>query len=163
VQAAVHFARRNHPGQPIAVIGVSLGGASAVLGSPLGVDAMILESVYPDIERAVRNRVSAKLGPLSAIPSFLLLAQLQPRLGISIDELRPIDHIADIDCPVYVIAGKLDWHTTVDETVEMYDTAVEPKELWLIDGAAHVDLFDFDRRSYTRNVGLFLDQHMKSK
>lgn len=161
VRAAVQFVKKNYPGQPVAVIGVSLGGASAVLGSPLGIDAMILESVYPDIQRAVENRVSAKLGPFATIPSFLLLAQLQPRLGITIDQLRPVDHIADIGCPVYVISGRLDHHTPAEETLEMYETAIGPKKLWLVDGAAHVDLFAYDRAGYIRNVGQFLEQHMK--
>ncbi|MEZ6086790.1 MAG: alpha/beta fold hydrolase [Pirellulaceae bacterium] len=89
VRAAVEFARREHPNEPIGVIGVSLGGAAALLASPLNIDALVLESVYPNIHDAIHNRVAAKLGPLSSIPAALLLIQLQPRLGISSTGFAP--------------------------------------------------------------------------
>jgi len=96
-RAAVEFARRQHPDEPIGVIGVSLGGASALLASPLGIDALVIESVYPDIESAINNRVAARLGPLSGLPAKLLLMQLEPRLGIEKSQLRPADHISDTE------------------------------------------------------------------
>ena len=46
VRAAVQFARTEHPDEPIAVVGVSLGGAATLLASPLDIDAVVLESVY---------------------------------------------------------------------------------------------------------------------
>ena len=140
VRAAVEFARREHPNEAIGVIGVSLGGAAALLASPLEIDALVLESVYPNIDDAIHNRVAAKLGPLASIPSALLLVQLKPGLGISSSQLRPIDHISDVDCPVCVISGAADLHTTASETQVMFSAARDPKELWLVDDAAHVDL-----------------------
>jgi alpha-beta hydrolase superfamily lysophospholipase len=160
-RAAVEFARRQHPDEPIGVIGVSLGGASALLASPLGVDALVIESVYPDIESAINNRVAARLGPLSGIPAWLLLMQLEPRLGIENSQLRPIDHISDTECPIFVISGTEDLHTTSAETTRMYEAAVKPKELWLVEGAAHVDLLAASPTEYERRVTHFLDKHLR--
>lgn len=81
-RAAVEFSRNQHPNESIGVIGVSLDGAYALLASPRGIDALIIESVYPDIESAVNNRVAARPGLLASIPAWLLLMQLEPRLGI---------------------------------------------------------------------------------
>jgi uncharacterized protein len=71
-RAAVDYVRSRAPGQFIGAIGVSLGGAAALLGAdPLPVDALVLEAVYPDIEAATANRLSirlGKLGPLVADP-----------------------------------------------------------------------------------------------
>lgn len=161
VRAAVDFARREHPDEPIGVIGVSLGGAAAVLASPLGIDALVIESVYPNIHDAIHNRVAAILGPLSSIPSSLLLIQLQPRLGISPTVLRPIDHMPDIDCPVCVASGTADQHTTESETRAMFSAAPDPKQLWLVDGAAHVDLLHIDPIQYRQNIVGFLDHHLR--
>jgi uncharacterized protein len=94
VIAAVAFAREQHPNESIGVLGVSLGGAS-----PLDIDALVIESVYPDIDRAVRNRVTQQLGPLAAIPSALLIVQLEPRLGVSRKQLRPIDCLSESTAP----------------------------------------------------------------
>jgi uncharacterized protein len=162
-KAAVEFARKQHPKEPIGVIGVSLGGASALLASPLGIDALVIESVYADIESAINNRVAARLGPLSAIPAWLLLMQLEPRLGIEKSQLRPIDHVPEIGCPVLVISGTEDLHTTAEETKRMYEAAQKPKELWLVDGAAHVDLLAAATTEYVSRVKRFLDKHLRTQ
>jgi uncharacterized protein len=161
VRAAVEYARREHPDERIGVIGVSLGGAAALLASPLNIDALVIESVYPNIYDAIHNRVAAKLGPLSLIPASLLLIQLQPRLGVSPSELRPIDSIADVACPICVASGSVDEHTTKSETQAMYAEAQEPKHLWLVDGAAHVDLLCADPVNYRQRIIGFLDHHLR--
>jgi pimeloyl-ACP methyl ester carboxylesterase len=54
--SAVEYLRSRLPNEKIASIGVSLGGAATLLGprsSP--VDALVLESVYPDIDRAIEE------------------------------------------------------------------------------------------------------------
>lgn len=152
VRAAVAYARREHPHEPIGVIGVSLGGAAALLGSPLEIDALVLEAVYTTIDVAVHNRVADLLGPLAPVPTSLLLMQLQPRLGIATSELRPIDHIARVDCPVFVLSGTNDRHTTVADDDALLAAAVEPKQLWMVDGAAHVDLYGHDPARYRDHV-----------
>lgn len=160
VRACVEFAREQHPDEPIGVLGISLGGASALLGSPLEIDALVLESVYPNINDAVHNRVAAKLGPLSTIPAELLLVQLKPRLGIPCSHLRPIDHLLDVGCPVYVISGTEDHHTTVNETKQMLSVARQPKEIWLVDGASHEDLYSASPVEYKSKVLGFFNHHM---
>lgn len=155
-RAAVEFARREHPGEPIAVIGVSLGGAAALLASPLDVDALILESVFPTVRDAVHNRVAARLGWLGGLPAELLLLQLPLRLGVSPADLRPIDHVPNVDAPLLVISGTADSHTTEAETRAMFEAAGEPRELWLVEGAGHVDLHAFDTAEYEARVLAFL-------
>ena len=60
--AAVRFMRANAPGEKVGVIGVSMGGAAALLATPpLEVDAMVLEMVYPTIDQAVSNRLTMRL------------------------------------------------------------------------------------------------------
>ncbi len=103
--AAVAFVRQLLPDERIGAIGTSLGGAAALLGpAPLPVDALVLESVYPDIGAATANRIRVVLGPaLGAIVArpladlFELL--LPPVLKLDPADLRPIDHIADATAP----------------------------------------------------------------
>ncbi len=163
VRAAVEYARRAHPAEPIGVIGVSLGGAAALLASPLDVNALVLESVYPTIHDAIHNRVAERLGPLASIPTSLLLIQLQYRLGIPPADLRPIDRISDIECPVYVVSGAEDRHTTEAETRAMFAAAPEPKQLWLVQGATHVDLLRADPIQYRQRILPFLDLYLRSR
>lgn len=156
VAAAVDFVRRQSPEHSIGVIGRSLGGAAALLASPLGVDAMVLESVYPTIEEAVRDRLQIRLGPLAGLAAPWLLVQLRPRLGLSAADLRPIEHIAEVGCPVLVMSGERDRHTTIEETRRLYKRAAEPKRLVEFAGAGHVDLLAHDPALYEESIIVFL-------
>src|SRR5262245_36818085 len=86
--AAVAFLRQRAPGEQIGAIGSSLGGAAALLGpAPLPVDALVLESVYPDIGAAIANRIRSvlgwHLGTVAARPlAWLFQALLPPVLGV---------------------------------------------------------------------------------
>ncbi len=160
VRAAVRYARQQHPQRPIGVIGVSLGGAATLLASPLDVDAVVLEAVFAEVSTAISNRVSARLGPLSPLPTALLLAQLKLRLGISPAELRPIDQIAQVGCPLLIMSGRDDLYTPVTETQQLFAAAAEPKQLVLIDNAAHVDLHRHAPHQYQQAVLDFFDQHL---
>ena len=75
--AAVSFVRDRLPNERVGVIGTSLGGAAALLGpKPLAVDALVLESVYPDIDAALSNRLRLTSRPICRAvvhPPFLRL------------------------------------------------------------------------------------------
>jgi fermentation-respiration switch protein FrsA (DUF1100 family) len=145
------------------VIGVSLGGAATLLATPpLQIDGVVLEAVYPSIDRAVHNRLAMRLGPLASLTAPLLLAQMRPRLGVGATELRPVDHIAQLRCPVLIVAGELDRHTTADDTRLLFAAASQPKDLWLIQGAAHVDYFEYVGDEYQRRVLAFFDRTLGS-
>jgi fermentation-respiration switch protein FrsA (DUF1100 family) len=161
VRAAVEFARQRHPNEPIAVVGWSLGGAAALMASPLDVDALILEEVYTTLEEAVANRTRMRVGALSRLATAILLTQLEPRLGTTAAELRPIDKIATVGCPVLILAGSDDLHTTREQSEALYAAAREPKECVFFDGAPHVDLLKFDPDRYQEATLRFLSTHMR--
>ena len=165
--AAVGFVRHRMPDDRVGVIGISLGGAAALLGSgPLDVDALVLEGVFPDIDAALANRLRAGLGPVAGalftpvlVPAFKLL--LPPILGARADELRPIDRIQAVTAPLLIVSGTADQLTTLAETQALFDRAPEPKSLWMVDGAAHVDLERFDPSGYWGVVLPFLTRHLR--
>jgi fermentation-respiration switch protein FrsA (DUF1100 family) len=161
VQAALDFLRKAQPGERIGVIGASLGAAALVLARPAGIDAAVLEAMYPTIEEAVENRLRIVLGQPGALLAPLLLQQLPLRLDVTAAQLRPIDAVAALPCPVLVAAGARDLHTTAAETRRIFDAAAEPKQLWLVENAAHVDLHAFAGQAYQERVGAFLRQHLR--
>jgi len=157
VLAAVQCLKARIPGRPVAVIAVSLGGAATLLaGPPLEVQGVVLEAVYPSIDRAVVNRLRMRIGPFAPVVAPLLLAQLRPRLHLGAADLKPVEHIGAIGCPVLLIGGTLDRHTTVADTERLFAAAREPKELWLIPNAAHVDFLEFAGEAYRRRILAFL-------
>lgn len=163
VRAAVAFARKEYPGLPIAVDGWSLGGAAALMASPLGIDALILEEVYPTVTEAIGNRTRARVGPFAPLATAILMSQLGPQLGVNAVDLCPIDKLTDAGCPVLLLAGTDDLHTTYEQSQRMYDRAVEPKKCVFFKGAAHVDLLKFDSARYRKATLEFLDAHMPQR
>jgi fermentation-respiration switch protein FrsA (DUF1100 family) len=157
VLAAVDFVRDANPNHKIGIIGRSLGGASTLFANP-DVDLIVLESVYPSIEQAVHNRVAMRIGSLHSVVAPLLLLQLKPRLGISVDQLRPIDQLPKINCPVLFASGDSDTHTTIEETRRMYEAVKAVKKLVVFEGAKHEDLLPYDKEKYQREVLDFVDQ-----
>ena len=158
VLAAVAFLRKVAPPDgSIAVIGSSLGGAAALLASPrLEVDGLVFEAVYPTIQRATHNRLRKYLGAGGSAVTPLLLEAMRLRLGVSATQLRPIDHVASVGCPVLIINGADDPNTTSDDAAALFARAREPKQLWLVDDAGHVDLHQAATREYEVRVLRFL-------
>lgn len=161
VQAALDYLAAQLPGEPIGVIGASLGGAALVLAEPKGrVRAVVLEAVYPTIEEAVADRLTRYLGAPGAWLAPLLLWQLEPRLGVKPEMLRPIEHIVALQAPVLLLNGTLDQNTTPAEAQRLYAAAAEPKTLWLVPGAAHVDLYRAAPDEYRARITAFFARYM---
>jgi pimeloyl-ACP methyl ester carboxylesterase len=161
--AALAFLAQQFPGERIGVIGVSLGAAALVLSHPQPAPAaVVLESMYPTIGEAVANRLQTRLGAPGRWLAPLLVVQLPLRAGVSAGQLRPVDAAATLHSPVFVISGAADLHTPAAETERIYAALPGPKQLWLLDGAAHVDLHAFAPAEYERRVAAFLAAHLRA-
>lgn len=164
VLAAVEYVRRQAPGEKIGIVGVSLGGAAALLASPpLRVDALVLEMVFPTIDEAITDRLEMRLGHAGDLVKPLLTAQIGPRLGTSPDQLRPIDHVAHLSAPKLFVVGAEDQHTKLAESERMFRRACAPKELWVVPGASHTDLYRKAPEEYRRCVLPFLARSLRSR
>jgi uncharacterized protein len=154
VRAALEWLRRQAPARRVGVVGVSLGGAALLLGEqPARVDALVLEAVHPRLRRAIENRVGRLIAPL-------LLVQIEPRLRVKVEQLDPIRRIAEIGAPLLVVGGALDANTTEEETRELFAAAAEPKQLWIVNGAAHEDFARADPEGYRAHVIGFLRREL---
>ncbi len=162
-RSAVRYLRANAPGERVGVIGVSMGGAAILLSSPpLDIEAMVLEMVYPTVDQAISNRLATRFGRVGSLLVPLLSWQLKPRLGVGADELRPIDKVSQISAPKFFIAGSEDKYTLLNESRQMFESARDPKELWIVNGAGHEDLYGFDGHEYERRVLDFFSRYLRS-
>lgn len=161
MRAALGQLRSLLPGERVGAVGLSLGGASILLGAKPGdLDAAVVEATYATFEEGLDNRLRMRLGPLAPLVAPLLSVQLPLRLGISPRDLRPIDGAARIRCPLLVVAGELDAHATLQQSRDLFAAAREPKEIWVVQGARHQDFLTYDSGGYREHVLQFLARHL---
>jgi len=91
----------------------------------------------------------------------LLTMQLPLRCGIDETALRPIDQVGAITAPKLFIAGAKDRHTKLAESRELFAAAGEPKELWVVEEAAHVDVHRIAPEEYERRVLDFFGKRLR--
>ncbi|WP_157798557.1 alpha/beta hydrolase [Dyella ginsengisoli] len=152
-QAAVAELRKLAPGQPIGLIGTSMGGAAALLAQPrLEVDAMVLEQVYPTLAQALDDRLRLYAGVVGTWLEPLLAMTVKPHLGLSLQQMRPIDRIRALGVPKLLVAGSADRRTTLGESLAMYRATASPKQLWVVPGARHVDLDRYAGPAYRAHI-----------
>ncbi|GAB3782640.1 alpha/beta hydrolase [Dyella agri] len=162
VKASLRYIHQRLPGEHVGIIGTSMGGAATILAAPgVDADAVVLEQVYPTIQQATEDRLAIHLGPMGPWLAPVLLMTLHAHLGIYPDQLRPIDHIGHLSMPKLLIVGDHDRDTTISESYAMFHAAKGPKELWVVHGAAHVDLYGYAKTDYQLRVLGFFDTWLR--
>lgn len=165
VKSSLTHLSQEFPEEKIGIIGISLGAASTVLalskaGTPPA--AIVLESMFPSIDEAVSDRFEMRLGAWGRPLASLLLWQLPLRFGFWAEDLRPIAELPKLYVPVLIASGSKDRHTTIDETQRIFQAANQPKELWIVDGAVHQDLYKYDPQTYESKVSAFLVKYLRN-
>ena len=161
-RAAVGFLRQQLPDEPIAAIGTSLGGAACVLGSePIEVEALVIEAVYPHVHKAIKNRLRLRFGHAGDWLAPLFTFQLPLRTGIDLADLRPAANISRIRAPILIVAGEQDQRTTLADSRQLFRAAPEPKQLWRVPGARHVDFHRYASSEYEERVLEFLQTYLR--
>jgi pimeloyl-ACP methyl ester carboxylesterase len=162
VTAAIQYVHHKLPGEQVGVIGVSLGAAAFVLAEERpAVAAVVLEQMYPTIQQAVAGRARQYVGPLGPVLAPLLMVQVQARLEIPANRLRPIDRMGQIGAPVLIVNGTRDRYTSIEDARALFAASSNPKELLAVEGAGHVNLHAFAKAQYEQRVGDFLGRYMR--
>ena len=144
----------------LACLGASQGGATILFAADELPDlkCVICESVYDEMSHAVDRRLQHYTLLPGWIGASLLVPFAERNIGLEIDEVKPIDYIGKLRCPIFVISGERDDKTWPEDTRRLFDAAREPKELWMIPDAQHQDLFRFP--GYQEKTLGFLKQHL---
>jgi pimeloyl-ACP methyl ester carboxylesterase len=164
--ASMAFLHQVAPGERVGVIGVSMGGAAALLGpGPIDANAFVLESVYPTIRQAVSDRLGTWFGPFGAVGRLFtpaLIHWVGNDIGVTEGELQPIDRISRLHAPLLLLAGTEDPYTPLTEAESLYARAPAPKSWWAVSGAGHEDLHAYNPVEYERRVGSFLERTLRT-
>lgn len=142
------------------LIGASQGAATVALSASELRDVrwVALESMYPTLHDAIDCRFRRTLWMPGWLGGLFMVPFAEWRLGISAEAVAPIDHVAKLPCPVFILHGERDAHTFSTSARAVFARAREPKSLWIVPGAAHVDLYGFAKGEYEQRLLAFIQR-----
>lgn len=160
VDYAMNYLKQRYPEIPIGVLGISLGGASALLSHSYDkIDFLILEAVYNNLRDALNNRIEMKIGRVGKLFTPILIKIFEYQNSLSVSN-SPENNIVKYNKPVLIIAGSLDKRTTIKDSEKLFAKANEPKDFWKIDNARHQDFYLLLKEKYENRVLKFLDKEL---
>jgi len=156
IHAATDFLReKGYTG--IGAHGISLGAAATVYGlqeKPNYV-FVILESCYGSVRDALNNRLEMKYIP--RFSTMFMRKFSEWHLGVTMQQLRPTDHIKSAQMPVLIIAGDSELRVKKSETEALHiNCGSSNKTLHYIKGAKHVNLLHHSPEAYRKIIAEFL-------
>lgn len=158
-RAAFDRLKRETGGAPVAVIGISLGGAAALVGrdGPLPTEALVLIGVFSDIRHAIGSRVGAATRPW-LVPWLepLLSFQMLPRHGVWPSRISPIEALRGRRAPTLLVGGAEDPFTPPEEVEAMARAAGGPAEVYIAPGLDHGEVSSIGSEAFRRRLADFL-------
>jgi alpha-beta hydrolase superfamily lysophospholipase len=159
VAAAVRLLESRGLG-PIALMGISMGAAVAILAAPdLPVAAVVADAPYADLHNPIGNRMREEHYPLPGLGSRLIVAAASVRARTWL--LSPISRVAAL-APrgLLVIAPSADELIDHAQSRRLFAAAREPKELYVVSGAGHSEAREIGGDEYAERVLAFLSRHL---
>jgi uncharacterized protein len=159
VAAAVGFLAGRGLG-PVALMGISMGAAIAIIAAPkLPVAAVVADGPYAQLAHPIANRMREIGYPLAWIGSRLIVAAAWLRAGIALPSpLSAVPHVAPRG--LLLIGARDDRLISWRQAQALYEAAGEPKELYVVDGAAHAEAWATAGPTYEQRVLSFLARHL---
>lgn len=165
-EAALRYLKESKPAcvARLGVFGFSMGAAVASMSVPdhPEIKAVLLESPFTDYRRVVRqwawNRFRLPYFPLV----MLTLLMLRCRVGTSeVDSYSPRRFIAGVaPRPLLMIGGSDDALMPEFDVRALFGFAKDPKQLWIIAGAAHGKCHAMAGLEYETRVAGFFHRHL---
>jgi dipeptidyl aminopeptidase/acylaminoacyl peptidase len=159
VAAAVHFLAGRGLG-PIALMGISMGGSVAIMAAPdLPVAAVIADAAYAELSNPISNRLRDEGYPLTRLGAALVLTAASVRARVRLRS--PMHRVSQIaPRALLLISPGEDRLVSPQQSQRMFRAAGEPKELFVVPGAAHAEAHLTAPEAYERRVLDFLARHL---
>ena len=164
ILAAVRWLDAELGERPIGVLGISMGGATAILAAGLEerprIAAVVADSPFARLRSPVLAAICGRGYPRAVSPvlawSVCTIASWQVRARRALDPIDVVERIAPR--PLLIIHGEADALTPVENAYALYQRAGQPKELWVAPGVEHARVAASDPRAYADRIRAFFER-----
>ncbi len=153
-------------GTPTALVGISMGAATALIASslplPSSVRCVIADCPYSSAERMLKREIRKRHLP---VPIFYPLMRLSARIFARFDpkSASPVDAVKHAGLPILLIHGDADDFVPVEMSREILASCISECELTEIHDATHAMAYITDSERYTSVCHRFMMKHMNIK
>jgi len=158
--AAIAYVQRrsDHRGLPIGVLGESMGGAVALMGTArsAAVRCVIAESPFAQLDHAVSNHFEMLMGPggpILGVPTRWIGELLIGTSCTNVAPIREIGHIAPR--PLLLIEDGADQLCPAAETRSLFAAAGANRQIWTVPGARHIGAIVTRPDEYAHHLSAF--------
>jgi fermentation-respiration switch protein FrsA (DUF1100 family) len=160
VEAALDFALAQENVEHIGAWGGSMGAATVLLTASerSEIKAVVADSAYPSLEDVLKLNMPIEF--LHPLVRFFSEAQS----GAKIEDVNVEKVIGQISPrAVFIIDGWYGGAILMNSPYRLYDSAHEPKELWVEDGVPHLGTYAHHPHRYENRVIKFFDEYLLNK
>ncbi len=149
------------PGR-IGVLGVSMGGASAIgaAAQESAIGLLVLDSTLADLKPLIQEKFVEESGlPIWFVPGVLLMNRLM--YGYDLTDVRPVDELPLVSPrPVLIIHCTSDKDVKVSQAEDLAQ-ALPYAQTWYVDDCDHAEIYRDHPEEYEQTLLAFLGDHLK--
>ncbi len=141
----------------VGVLGHSMGGAAAILAAAEepAIGAVVADSAFARLDQMVGERFR-RLGRAAEPLAGCTRWWAERLCGFAAGDVSPAAVVAKIaPRPLLIIHGEADTYTPASQARALYAAAAEPKQLWIVPQATHVNCHQVAKEEYERRVTTF--------
>ncbi len=159
VRAAVAYLNEKCPGQPVFLIGISLGAAVSIQALPElpEVRGLWSEGAFARLRHAVDRELApappALRRPLAGVYYLLGWADC----GLWGPAVNPIDRLRQVEAPIFFCHAERDELVPLTDGQALNAAYAGPKDHWWVAGASHYNVRQRNREEYLRRLRGFLE------
>ena len=153
------------PAAPYGVYGISMGGVVAltVAARDERLGAVAADSPYPNLDQSIAHHLALLYPVLPRAPLVWCMRwTYRLRFGAWPAAVAPQQAASTLSPrPFFLIQGGEDARVPVSEARRIFDAAREPKGLWVIERAGHLEGYGINPTAYRRRLTQFFQQALK--
>jgi fermentation-respiration switch protein FrsA (DUF1100 family) len=163
--AAEAYVRQRFPGQPLFLVGISLGAAVALQALPQlpNVQGVWLEGCFSHLNHGVRSELfwvpACLRGPMLALYTGLGWVDC----GFWAQDIRPIDALRQVRVPLYFVHGQRDELVPFADGQALYAACAGARWCWWVQNATHYDVRQRHREEYLQKLRTFLEERLAAQ